>query len=132
QNVRLTSQLKDFEKCRPPQVGGDNTLASSLLARDVQVHYWNHCRSCFKKTRFEMQWRDYYGAQRGSDQEKESDEDILLRTRTPATSNWAPVNDVDGVRRDTDESFDDSIPFTMFSNATEQCKSVSTRWLRFV
>ncbi|KAE9151015.1 hypothetical protein PF004_g32876, partial [Phytophthora fragariae] len=50
QNVRLTSQLKDFEKCRPPQVGGDNTLASSLLARDVQVHYWNHCRSCFKKT----------------------------------------------------------------------------------
>lgn len=76
--------------------------------------------------RFEMQWRDYYGAQRCNDQEKESDEDTLLRTRPPATSNWTPVNDVDGVRRDTDESFDDSIPYDFLDLSTTTAPDTST------
>ncbi|KAG7376025.1 hypothetical protein PHYPSEUDO_014622 [Phytophthora pseudosyringae] len=41
-------QWNDFEKCRPPQVRENNSVATSLLVRDLQVHYWNHCKSCFK------------------------------------------------------------------------------------
>jgi len=48
QHVHLNSQLVDFEKCRPPPNEDAGILATSLLVRDVQVHYWNHCKSCFK------------------------------------------------------------------------------------
>lgn len=48
QHLHIDSQLIDFEKCRPPPNDDAGILAASLLVRDVQVHYWNPCKSCFK------------------------------------------------------------------------------------
>ncbi|OWZ01278.1 hypothetical protein PHMEG_00027371 [Phytophthora megakarya] len=48
QHVLVDVQSTDFEKCRPPSKDAFGDLATSLLVRDVQVHYWNHSKSCFK------------------------------------------------------------------------------------
>ncbi|OWZ04148.1 hypothetical protein PHMEG_00023998, partial [Phytophthora megakarya] len=46
----MNQQWIDFQKCRPPLDGEIGAVATSILVRDTQVHYWNHCKSCFKKT----------------------------------------------------------------------------------
>jgi len=47
ENVEIVPQMSDFNRCRPPE---DNTppLSVSLVVRDVQIHFWNHSKSCFK------------------------------------------------------------------------------------
>ncbi|KAG6970394.1 hypothetical protein JG688_00004884 [Phytophthora aleatoria] len=46
--VHLVARTIDFKKCRPPNKDVRSDLGTSLVVRDVQVHYCNHCRSCFK------------------------------------------------------------------------------------
>jgi hypothetical protein len=47
-HVSINTQWNDYCKCRPPVAQCNNELESSLVVRDVHVHYWNHCKSCFK------------------------------------------------------------------------------------
>ncbi|KAK1935190.1 ATP-dependent DNA helicase pfh1 [Phytophthora citrophthora] len=49
-HVRVDASAADFQKCRPAEATDSDPLASSLLVRDLQTHYWNHCKSCFKST----------------------------------------------------------------------------------
>lgn len=48
QNVHIDDDVIDYEKCLPPHSTHADPLAVSLVVRDVQVHFWNHSRSCFK------------------------------------------------------------------------------------
>jgi len=44
---------------------------------------------------YETQWKDYYRAKQTDDNDGESEEDVLLRTRPPPTNEWSPAYDMD-------------------------------------
>lgn len=56
ENVEIDNAFVDYCKCKPPCVDSGNcsrlSLELSIVVREVQVHYWNHCRSCFKVSIF--------------------------------------------------------------------------------
>jgi len=47
ESVQVVAQNADYSRCSPPQ-DQESSLAVSLAVRDVQIHFWNHTRSCFK------------------------------------------------------------------------------------
>jgi len=47
EHVKIVTQTSDYNRCRPAQEH-NTSLAVSLVVRDVQIHFWNHSKSCFK------------------------------------------------------------------------------------
>jgi len=47
EGVQVLTPRADYYRCRPPQEQ-ETSLSVSLAVRDVQIHFWNHCKSCFK------------------------------------------------------------------------------------
>lgn len=52
-NIRIEPNLIDYYKCHhATEAISNDVLAISIVVRDVQVHFWNHSKSCFKVSSF--------------------------------------------------------------------------------
>lgn len=50
--IHIDSQCVDYYKCCPPYNTTDEPIQTkinlSFVIHEVQIHFWNHSRSCFK------------------------------------------------------------------------------------